>query len=61
MISGDVLKYRNGFLIRERYETAISDSSEFLLTLPEGEVRRGDWLMIDADPEIVFGPNPATK
>ncbi len=27
----------------------------------EGEVRRGDWLMIDADPEIVFGPNPAAK
>jgi hypothetical protein len=35
MISGDVLKYRNGFLIRECYETAISGSSEFLLTLPQ--------------------------
>ena len=27
----------------------------------EGEVRRGDWLMINFDPEIVFGPNPAAK
>ncbi len=27
----------------------------------EGEVWRGDWLVIDADPEIVFGPNPAAK
>ena len=27
----------------------------------EGEMRRGDWLAIDADPEIVFGPNPAAK
>ena len=35
MISGDVLKYRNGFLIRECYETVISGSSEFPLTLPE--------------------------
>ncbi len=34
MISGDVLKYRNGFLIRECYETATSGSSEFPLTLP---------------------------
>jgi hypothetical protein len=34
MISGDVLKYRHGFLIRECYETAISGSSEFPLTLP---------------------------
>ncbi len=27
----------------------------------EGEVRRGDWLVIDADSDIVFGPNPAAK
>ena len=27
----------------------------------EGEVRRGDWLIIDVDPEIIFGPNPAAK
>ena len=27
----------------------------------EGEVRRDDWLVIDFDPDIVFGPNPATK
>ena len=27
----------------------------------EGELRRGDWLVIDADPEIVFGPNAAAK
>ena len=34
MISGDVLKYRKGLLIRECYETAIFGSSEFSLTLP---------------------------
>jgi len=34
MISGDVLKYRNGFLIRESYKTAISGSREFPLTPP---------------------------
>jgi len=33
MISGDVLKYRKGLLIRECYETAIFGSSEFPLTL----------------------------
>ena len=27
----------------------------------DDEVQRGDWLVIDGDPEIVFGPNPATK
>ncbi len=34
MISGDVLKYRKGLLMRECYETAIFGSSEFSLTLP---------------------------
>ena len=34
MISGDVLKYRKGLLIRECYENAIFGSSEFPLTLP---------------------------
>ena len=27
----------------------------------EGEVRRGDWLIINVDPEIIFGPNPDAK
>ena len=27
----------------------------------EGEMQRGDWLVIDADPEIVFGRNHAAK
>jgi putative transcriptional regulator len=27
----------------------------------DGEVARGDWLVIDADPEIVFGANPLAK
>ena len=39
MISGDVLKYRKGLLIRECYETAIFGSSEFPLTLPFVSVR----------------------
>jgi len=34
MISGDVLKYRNGFLIHRRYETRRADSSQFTLTPP---------------------------
>jgi len=34
MISGDVLKYRNGFFIPERYETRLADSNNFALTLP---------------------------
>ena len=34
MISGDVLKYRKGLLIRKCDETAIFGSSEFSLTLP---------------------------
>jgi hypothetical protein len=33
MISGEVLKYLNGFLIRGRYETNHSDSSRFPLTM----------------------------
>ena len=32
--SGDVLKYRNGFLIRRGYETRLTGSSEFCLTVP---------------------------
>jgi len=34
MISGDVLKYRNGFLIEERYKTRLNGSSIVPLTLP---------------------------
>ena len=34
MISGDVLKYRNGFRINRRYETRRADSSQFTLTPP---------------------------
>ena len=32
--AGNVLKYRNGFLIRGRYETRFRRSSNFALTLP---------------------------
>ena len=32
--SGDVLKYRNGFLIRRGYETHLTGSSYFALTSP---------------------------
>ena len=39
MISGEVLKYRNGFLIRERYGTHFLRSSDFALTLPVGLFR----------------------
>ena len=35
MISGDVLKYRNGFLIKGRYETRLTGSSRFPLTPPK--------------------------
>jgi endonuclease YncB( thermonuclease family) len=34
MISGEVLKYRNEFLIHGRYETRFTNSSEFCLTMP---------------------------
>ena len=33
-VSGQVLKYRNGFLIHERYETRLADSSQFALKPP---------------------------
>ena len=32
--SGEVLKYRNGFFIRRRYETPLAASSWFCLTVP---------------------------
>jgi hypothetical protein len=38
MISGDVLKYRKGFFIREGYETAHFRSSTFPLTLPRAVI-----------------------
>ena len=38
MISGDVLKYRNGFLIEGCYETRLTGSSRFPLTLPGAEL-----------------------
>ena len=34
MISGDVLKYLNGFFILGRYEAALADSRQFPLTMP---------------------------
>ena len=34
MISGEVLKYRNGSLINRRYETRVANTSAFPLTLP---------------------------
>ena len=34
MTSGNALKYQNGFLIEGRYETRLTSSSQFLLTLP---------------------------
>ncbi len=34
MISGKVLKYRNGFLIHGRYGVRLISSSRFPLTLP---------------------------
>ena len=40
MISGDVLKYRNGFFIPRRYETCFRRSSNFALTLPRELLRR---------------------
>ena len=39
MISGDVLKYRNGFLIEGRYKTRLTSSRRFPLTLPTEELR----------------------
>ncbi len=42
MISGDVLKLRNGegFVVRKRYETALPCSSQFLLTVPLKSLQR---------------------
>ena len=34
MISGEVLKYRNEFLIHRHYETCFAGSSQFALTRP---------------------------
>ncbi len=48
MISGDVLKYRKGLLIPKRYETCLTASSRFPLTLPPE-------LIIGADDGDVFG------
>ena len=41
MISGDVLKYRNGFLIEGRYETRLTGSSRFPLTMPSDYINLG--------------------
>ncbi len=40
MISGEVLKYRNGCLIHGRYETNLADSSQFILTPPDAGLQR---------------------
>jgi len=34
MVSGDVLKYRNGFCVKKRYETRVAASSQIPLTRP---------------------------
>ena len=40
MISGDVLKYRNGFLIEGRYKARLTGSNRFPLTLPKRHMRK---------------------
>ena len=39
MISGEVLQYRKGLLIRGRYETFFTNSSPFPLTMPNGDIK----------------------
>jgi putative transposase len=53
MISGEVLKYRNGFLIEGRYETPLTRSSWFPLTLPAERLTR------DEDELLAFYDFPA--
>ena len=53
MISGEVLKYRNGFLIEGRYETPLTRSSRFPLTLPAERLTR------DKDELLAFYDFPA--
>lgn len=53
MISGEVLKYRNGFLIEGRYETPLTRSSRFPLTLPAERLTR------DEDELLAFYDFPA--
>jgi|AP95_1055475.scaffolds.fasta_scaffold59963_2 hypothetical protein len=38
MISGDVLKYRNGFCVKKPYETRLAASSQIPLKRPLGEM-----------------------
>jgi len=53
MISWEVLKYRNGFLIEGRYETPLTRSSRFPLTLPAERLTR------DEDELLAFYDFPA--
>jgi len=46
MISGDVLKYRNGFLIQKRYEIAAITSSKFPLTTLANKISSSVCLII---------------
>jgi len=41
MTSGELLKQRNGFLIREGYGVALTASSWIGLTMPDGDIRTG--------------------
>ena len=50
MISGDVLKYQNGFLIPKRYETIAITSSKIPLTTPLAPAYGSVYLAFISDP-----------
>ncbi len=52
MISGEVLKYRKGLLIRGRYETFFTDSGQFPLIMPCFGIKQGKLEHAPADPFI---------
>ncbi len=47
-MSGEVLKYRNGFFIRRGYETRHTDTSQFALTTPISAIQRPLIDMVDS-------------